>query len=147
MKLKGDYTLQARVSVERVWEALNDPSVLQKCTPGCEEIVAVGDGEYELVLELGIAAVKGRYKGKMKIQDKVAPSHYVLMVEGSGAAGFVNGQGAINVRNQDDLVAISYEGDVKVGGTIAAVGQRMLGGVAKLIVGQFFKALDRQLLP
>ena len=82
----------------------------------------------------------------MKIQDKVPPSHYVLVVEGSGAAGFVNGRGVIDVKDQDDRVVIRYEGEVKVGGAIAAIGQRMLGGVAKMIVGQFFKALDHQLI-
>ena len=146
MKLAGDYTLQAHVSVDRLWDALNDPNVLQKCTPGCEQIIDIGGEEYELLLELGIAAVKGRYKGKMKIQDKVPPSHYVLVVEGSGAAGFVNGRGVIDVKDQDDRVVIRYEGEVKVGGAIAAIGQRMLGGVAKMIVGQFFKALDHQLI-
>jgi hypothetical protein len=40
---------------------------------------------------------------------------------------------------------VAYEGDVQVGGPIASVGQRLLEGAAKMMVGQFFTAVNTQL--
>ena len=33
---------------------------------------------------------------------------------------------------------VTYDADVQVGGLIASVGQRMLGGVSKMMLDQFF---------
>ena len=35
MKLSGSY--QINLEKQKVWEALNDPEILQKTIPGCEE--------------------------------------------------------------------------------------------------------------
>ena len=35
-------------------------------------------------------------------------------------------------------IQVSYEGDVQVGGTIAAVGQRLIDGTAKMMIKRFF---------
>ena len=37
MKLSGSY--QINLEKQKVWEALNDPDILQKTIPGCEEFV------------------------------------------------------------------------------------------------------------
>ena len=34
-----------------------------------------------------------------------------------------------------------YEGDAQVGGTIAAVGQRLIDGTAKMMIKRFFEKL------
>jgi carbon monoxide dehydrogenase subunit G len=39
---------------------------------------------------------------------------------------------------------VTYQGDVQVGGPIASVGQRLLDGAAKMIVGQFFSAANKR---
>jgi len=36
---------------------------------------------------------------------------------------------------------VSYEGDAQVGGTIAAVGQRLIDGTAKMMIKKFFEKL------
>jgi carbon monoxide dehydrogenase subunit G len=36
---------------------------------------------------------------------------------------------------------VAYDGDVQIGGLIAGVGQRMLGGVSKMMVDQFFSRM------
>ena len=37
MKLSGSY--QINLSKQKVWEALNDPEILKKAIPGCEEFI------------------------------------------------------------------------------------------------------------
>ncbi len=36
---------------------------------------------------------------------------------------------------------VSYEGDAQVGGTLAAVGQRLIDGTAKMMIKRFFDKL------
>ena len=40
---------------------------------------------------------------------------------------------------------LAYSYQANVGGKVAAVGQRMLGTVTRLLIGQFFRGFDRRL--
>ena len=44
MKLSGSY--QINLSKDKVWEALNDPEILKKAIPGCEEFKINSDTEF-----------------------------------------------------------------------------------------------------
>jgi Carbon monoxide dehydrogenase subunit G (CoxG) len=70
MSVQGTYELKA--PRPQVWEALNNPEGLRQCTPGCKELRTAEDGSYDVLFEMGIAAVKGRYEGKIKISDRVS---------------------------------------------------------------------------
>jgi hypothetical protein len=39
----------------------------------------------------------------------------------------------------------TYGGDVQIGGPLVQVGQRMIDGAAKMLLGQFFAAADAEL--
>lgn len=142
MKIEGTHVLKARR--DRIWSLLTDPVVLARCIPGCEKLEATGDDVYETVLRVGIASIKGVYSGKVKMEDKQPPAHYKLMVEGKGAQGFVKGVGTIDLEEREGETLVSYKGDVQVGGTIASVGQRMLQGAARMMVAQFFTAMEAE---
>ncbi|MBI4531439.1 MAG: carbon monoxide dehydrogenase subunit G [Candidatus Latescibacteria bacterium] len=142
MKIEGTVTLHA--PRERVWHVLTTPEILIRCMPGCEKLEEVGDGEYEIVLTVGVAAIKGMYAGKVKLSGLIPPDHYRIDVDGKGKTGFVKGGGTIDLKDGEEGTLLTYVGDVAVGGTIASVGQRMIQGVAKLMVGQFFTALEAE---
>ena len=38
---------------------------------------------------------------------------------------------------------LTYDGDVQVGGLLAGIGQRMIGGISKMMIEQFFKSMDK----
>jgi hypothetical protein len=40
---------------------------------------------------------------------------------------------------------VAYSADIQVGGLIASVGQRMLGGVSKMMLDQFFSKMTELL--
>jgi carbon monoxide dehydrogenase subunit G len=143
MKLEGTNTLPA--PIETVWRMLNDPEALRRCTPGLHELRELEPDRYEATLTIGVAAVRGSYKGTLSITDKRAPSHYKLVLEGSGGSGFMKGEGIVDLEAQGDSTLLKWVGDMQIGGMIAGVGQRMLGGVGKMLIGQFFKCLEQQL--
>jgi carbon monoxide dehydrogenase subunit G len=115
---------------------------MAQCMPGCESLTEVGPDQYEATLKVGVASVKGSYKGKVSIKDKEEPSHYVLSGEGSGGPGFMRGDVAIDLEENRGQTVLKYSTDAKVGGLIASIGQRMLNGVAKMMLEQFFKKLE-----
>ncbi len=110
--------------------------------PGCESMNEVAPDQFEAIMKVGVASVKGTYKGKVAIKDKVPPSHYVLSGSGSGGPGFMQGDVSIDLEESNGDTVLKYSTDAQVGGLIASVGQRMLGGVAKMMVDQFFKKME-----
>ena len=140
MKIEGTYTFNA--PRERVWQILLDPKIMAQCMPGCESMNQIGPDQYEAIMKVGVASVKGTYKGKVSIKEKEEPSHYVLSGEGSGGPGFMQGDVSINLEENNGQTVLKYSADAKVGGLIASIGQRMLNGVAKMMVDQFFKKIE-----
>ena len=119
---------------------MQDPAVLASCMPGCESLDKTGEDEYRMKMKMALASVSGAFDGKVRIADRT-PESFRLMVEGSGKLGFMKGEGLLKFSGVEGGTEVAYEGDVQVGGTIAAVGQRMIDGTAKLMIKRFFEKL------
>jgi carbon monoxide dehydrogenase subunit G len=89
-------------------------------------------------MKIGVGGVKGTFEGKVRLADKKPPESYKLAVEGSGGPGFVRGETVISLSEIEGGTRVAYSADVQVGGLIASVGQRMLGGVSKMMADKFF---------
>ena len=139
MKVEGAYTFPG--NPQQVWDLLLDPESLRQCIPGVETLTETSPDHFDAVMRVGVAAIKGTYKGKVAILDKTAPSGYTLQVEGSGGPGFVKGTAKITLEQAGDSTSVKVDGDGQVGGMLAGVGQRMLPGVAKMLMNQFFECL------
>jgi uncharacterized protein len=142
MKVEGTYELHA--SVERVYQALIDSAVLQRCIPGCERLEKTGENAYSTTLRAGVGSIKGLFTGNVRLEDLKPPHHFRMVVEGKGQPGFLKGSGDLELANQNGVTVITYTGEVQVGGTIAGVGQRMLQGAAKMMATQFFTAIEAE---
>jgi hypothetical protein len=145
MKIQGRQELAA--PRDRVWSALQDPVILARTLPGCEALEPLGPDEYEMKMKLAIASVQGVFSGKVKLENQKPPESYSLAMEGRGKVGFVNGTGAFRLEPAGGGAAtlVHYEGDVKVGGLIAGVGQRLLDMTSKMMIKRFFTALAAEL--
>jgi len=142
MKVEGTHELHA--SRDRVFKALIDPAVLQRCIPGCERLEKTGENAYSTTLRAGVGSIKGVFTGNVRLEDVQPPSHFRLIVDGKGQPGFLKGAGDINLDERDGVTVITYNGEVQVGGTIASVGQRMLQGAVKMMASQFFTAIEAE---
>jgi len=136
MKIEGSSDIPA--PRDRVWSAFLDPAVISTAIPGCEKLEALGNDEFKATLKIGVAAVKGTFEGRVKLSDKKPPESYRLSADGSGGPGFVKADTLITLTEIDGGTRVSYSADVQVGGLVAGVGQRMLGGVSKMMADQFF---------
>ncbi len=144
MKVTGTHTLAVPRGV--VWEAILDPEVLSHTLPGCEDMAPVGDNQFRGKLKMKVGPVQGLFEGGVELLDLDPPNGYNLKMDGKGAPGFVNGTGSIRLEDADDGgTLLHYDIDARVGGRIAAVGQRLLDSSAKVLTRQGLQGLEKQL--
>jgi carbon monoxide dehydrogenase subunit G len=139
VKISGVSTLA--VPLERAYEMMQDPETLARAMPGCESLERIGPDEYRMKMKMAMASISGAFEGKVRITDQQPPSSFKLAVEGTGKIGFMKGEGLLKLTPSGEGTDVSYEGDVQVGGTIAAVGQRLIDATAKMMIKRFFDKL------
>jgi uncharacterized protein len=141
LEMTGERSLA--IGKAELWRLLNDPEVLVKVIPGCNAVERVDEDRYRMGLKLQVANVSGEYLGEVEIRDKREPHHCVIAVCGEGSIGFMRGEAAIDLQERGgDESLLRFAAKAEVGGVVAGVGQRVLGGVAKFLVGRFFKLLE-----
>ncbi len=143
MEISGSYTFNA--TPDRVWALLMDTAVLSSCIPGCEKFEPDGDNRYAVTLTVGLAAITGTYNGTVVLTDMIPNTSYGLVVEGQGRPGFVKGTSAVTLRADGAATAVDVTATVQTGGAIARLGQRLVGGVAKMMLDRFFQCLQSKL--
>jgi hypothetical protein len=142
MEVTGGHHFKASRTV--VWGCLLDPQALKASMPGCEEFKEVAPESYDLTIKVGISAIKGTYSGNVQVKDRAEGESYRLLVTGGGKPGNVSGDAVMTLSERDGGTLVSYTGEVKAQGAIARLGSRLLGGTAKLMIGQFMKAMEKQ---
>ena len=145
-----DMTGEQRIPLPRqqVWEALNDPAILQACIAGCESIERVTDTEYKVAMTVAIGPVKAKFAGKLVLSDLDPPNSYALAFEGSGgAAGFGKGGAKVRLTEDGAVTILSYEATASVGGKLAQIGSRLIDGVARKMAEDFFVRFNATVAP
>ena len=144
MDIAGSYSFDA--PPDRVWALLMDPAVLSSCIPGCERFEPDGANRYKATLTVGLAAITGTYDGSVELTDMLPHTSYSLVVEGQGRPGFLKGTSKIVLRAEGAGTIVDVSAAVQTGGTIARLGQRLVGGVAKMMMDRFFACLQSKLV-
>ena len=143
MRVEGTQKIPGQAP-DAVYERLTDAEVLRVCTPGLKSLEVEGEGRFRVALEIGVAAVRGRFEGTFAVLSPAPPEGFTLGINVTGQSGFVRAEVPIRLAATADGTELTYGGEAQVGGPVAGVGQRVLGGVAKWIVSQFFGALARE---
>ncbi len=137
MEIVGEFRIPA--GIETVWAALNDASILKQCIPGCKELEKISDTELTAKMQAKIGPVKTNFVTKLTLSDMDPPNSYVISGEGKGgAAGFARGSAKVDLEQVGDETVLRYAAEVKIGGKIAQVGSRLIGGTARKLSQDFF---------
>ena len=142
MKIAGSYLLP--VPQQRAYDLLQDPVVLAKSMPGCDALERIGENEFHMKMKMMLASMSALFDGKVRIADEQPPLSFRLIVEGTGKIGFMKGDGLLTMTPADGGTTVNYEGTVEVGGTIAAVGQRLLDTTSRMLIKRFFEKLTAE---
>jgi len=136
MKLSGSY--QIKLEKQKVWEALNDPEILKKSLPGCEEFKKESDTEFSATATNKIGPFNASFSGTIELKDINAPNSYKINGSGNSPVGFASGEAEVKLEDSEDGTKLIYEVEANVGGKIAQVGSRLIDMTAKKMADIFF---------
>ena len=123
----------------QVYAALNDPEILQRCIPGCEELIKHSETELEAKVVLKIGPVKASFSGEVELNTDGAPDSYSLHGKcNGGAAGHAKGGADVTLEDVGSQTILRYTAKAQIGGKIAQLGSRLIMGTAKKLAGSFF---------
>jgi uncharacterized protein len=137
MDMTGEFLIPA--PRQKVWEALNDPAILQQCIPGCETIEKLSDSELQAKVVAKVGPVRAHFGGKVTLSDLDPPNGYKISGEGSGgAAGFAKGGATVRLSDEGQGTRLTYKVDAHVGGKLAQIGSRLIDATARKMAEDFF---------
>jgi carbon monoxide dehydrogenase subunit G len=144
MEIKGSYLVSA--PPEQVWKALNDPDILGRCIPGIETLEKKSQTEFAATMTAKVGPVKAKFAGQVTFSDLDPPRSYRITGEGQGGvAGFAKGTCVVTLVDSEGETELSYEAEAQVGGKLAQIGSRVVGGVARKMADDFFGAFADQI--
>ncbi len=145
MKLTGSYKIPT--DKQTVWEALNNPEILEKCIPGCEEFKKNSDTSFTATATNKIGPFNASFTGDVELQDLNPPNSYKLVGQGNSPVGFASGEAKVNLTEEDGHTVLTYNVEANVGGKIAQVGSRLIDMTAKKMADIFFGKFSETISP
>ena len=136
MKLSGSY--QINLEKQKVWEALNDPEILRKSIPGCEDFKKDSETEFTATATNKIGPFNASFTGNIELKEINAPHSYVIEGSGNSPVGFASGEAKVKLEESEGGTKLIYEVEANVGGKIAQVGSRLIDMTAKKMADIFF---------
>ena len=139
MTMEGAFTVPA--DKQAVWDALNDPVVLKNCISGIHTLDKTSATNFAATARMKIGPLSASFKGRFRLENVDAPNGCRIVGEGEGGiAGFARGAANVRLADGPEGTTVAYDVEANVGGKLAHVGGRLIDGVAKRIVDQFFMA-------
>ena len=145
MKLSGSY--QIKLEKQKVWEALNNPEILKKAIPGCEEFIKKSDTEFTATAKNKIGPFNASFTGDIELKDIDAPNSYKISGSGNSPVGFASGEANVKLEDINGETNLIYTVEANVGGKIAQVGSRLIDMTAKKMADVFFGKFSELISP
>jgi len=143
--LNFEGTYQVNAPREKVWEFVIDPTKIGKCLPDLKSLNVESANNFTAIARVGIGFMKGDFKFQLAIVEQEPPSHARLKGTGSGVGSSVSMDTSIDLSEAEEGTKLAYKAEVQIGGTLASVGQRVIGGTIEKTVAQVFECVKKQL--
>src|SRR5688500_13926467 len=137
MQLSGQRSFKA--DNKAIWNLLMNPDSLARIIPGISKLEKTAENIYKSVLEIKIGPVSGYFEGTVELDELVENSSFNLKARQNSKIGDANASVRI-ILSQVNLseTDLAFNGEVKLTGLLARMGQRMVSGVANTLIKQFF---------
>jgi carbon monoxide dehydrogenase subunit G len=144
MIVEGAYPLPGTPGA--IWDLLMDPSVMGKAMPGTRELVRSAPDHYQGVMRVGIGPITAaEFDLTITLAGVQRPERYDMQIDSKGRFGFTRGTAHVELTPDGAATVMQYHADLQIGGKIAALGQRLLDSVSKLLIRQGLESLQREL--
>ena len=144
MQLSGQKNF--KVNREAIWNLLMNPDTLAQIIPGISKLEKSAENSYKSILEIKIGPVSGSFEGIVELDEMVENTSFNLKARQNSKIGDANASIKIILTevNQSET-ELAFNGDVKLTGLLASMGQRMVSGVANTLIKQFFANMEKEL--
>ena len=145
MQLTGKHVLNATPS--KIWQLLMDTDTLARIVPGISKLEKTGNNTFKSTVAIKLGPVSSSFTGNLQMEDIQPEKSFALKVQQNSKIGNANAVIKIEVNSVDEnQTEVSFDGDVKLSGMLASMGQRVLGGVANTLSKQFFTNMEKELV-
>ena len=145
MKLTGSFEI--KLDKNSVWKALNNPEILKKCIPGCEEFKKKSDISFTATATNKIGPFNASFTGDIELKDLNPPNSYKIVGQGNSPVGFATGEANVKLEENNGITTLTYSIKANVGGKIAQVGSRLIDMTAKKMADIFFRKFSELISP
>ena len=143
MTLTGNHTVNA--SAQQIWDMMMNPDSLARITPGITKLERVDDDNYKAIADVKIGPVSASFIGTLTVTDKNEPHTFKLIVQQNSKVGNANAVMDMKIDTVSPTQSnVSFVGDVKLSGTLAIMGGRVITPLANMLSKQFFEALEKE---
>lgn len=144
MEIEGTYTLQA--TSKEVWQLLTDQHTLLDTLPEIEKLERVDDYTHSLALHLPYTPLQGTYYGLIRVAESHRPNHSRLIIESvRDTQDTMSGEAIVDVQSHEGTTIVTYKCDISLHKAGTQLQRTVIKGAVKLLIQQFFTALEEQL--
>ncbi|MCM3761100.1 SRPBCC domain-containing protein [Alkalihalobacillus oceani] len=132
MKLKDFFTINA--PKENVWEVFMNVEKLASCVPGCENMIALSDTEYEADMDVKTKFMKIRFKANGRLKDMVEGEELNVEMVGKPMklAGLFKTKLKVQLEEvEQGQTKVTYDMDLQMTGRLASLGDVLMKGTVK----------------
>jgi carbon monoxide dehydrogenase subunit G len=142
VQIQGSHLIEAPRA--RVWELLNDPDVLARCTPGVTALKRDGDDRFTATFTVALGPVKGNFNAQIEVTDKTPLEAMTLKLSARSPVGAIGAVGRITLADEGAHTRVDWSGEPQLMGMLASVGGRFAQTAAKSHADTFFTKLEQQ---
>ena len=142
MHIDGDF--QVHATPARVYAFFLDPVAFIDCLDDPHEIHKVDDDHFEGTVSTGVAFIRGTFRVRGQYTGRTPDKEVRVQVQGSGLGSGIDAALVMTLGVAGDLTQLHWEGEVKLSGPVATLGERVVKGtVDKKAAGLFENARKR----
>jgi uncharacterized protein len=129
-----------------LWAKLTDPRFLVVCIPDVKTVKTVSADHAELVLQPGLAFVRGTLDVSLKVVDAVAPTSARMLIHGKGIGSSSDVEATLTFTPQGTGTHVKWAVEIKeLGGLLKMVPAGLIRGAAEKVVRDAWDAVGAHL--
>ena len=128
----------------KLWEFIIDPTKIGKCLPDLKTLKVEDEDKFAATIRAGVGAMKADFKFRIEILGKEPIDRVQIRAVGSGSGTSITIDTTIELKDVPVGSELNYRSEVKIAGTIAALGQRVIKDAAEKTVAGVFECIKQQ---
>lgn len=130
---------------EEVFDFMVDARHFSSGIPDIQSVRVLSPDRFSVTAKLGISVIRSTFDIDFEASEKTAPSHVKLLGHGISGGSALDLELTIDLEDRSPYTALKWIAVVRVSGTLAALGQRVLSAVADRFVREVFGKIRAEL--